>query len=63
MLCGPRLLRRLVEQCFLGPIRQRLEQTSPQLPTEACVPLFDLGLPSVERHSNIRDVLAISVGA
>jgi len=63
MLCGPRLLWRLVEQCVVGSVCPRLEQTSSQLLASTRLPFIHLSFPLVQRNGNIHDIPVVGTGA
>lgn len=52
-----------MEQCFVGSVCKRLEQTSAQLFASTRLPLFNLSLPPVQRIGDIRHVPVVGIGA
>jgi len=62
-LRGPRILWRLVEQCLLGSICSRLEQTGAQLSASPRLPLNYLHIPSVKIVGDFCYVLALCLGS
>ncbi|KAL8349892.1 hypothetical protein RB598_005302 [Gaeumannomyces tritici] len=61
-LCRQELLRRVVEQRFVGSVCPRLEPAGTQLPIAACLSQFHFSFEGQQAHGNLHNLLPVRPG-